>query len=168
MNPTQAAITRALGLAVILDVEHTPEELHKAFRAVRHELRTLQGIHVPQAPERPSELKSARTGRATQPGSLRHKILGALTFHPMADFEIVTELRRDAQAPSLHDVQRRRHELMAAGWVEPALLGNRVRKVVQPSTRRECTVYQLTDLGMAALRRLRSGQQALFPLSGAS
>lgn len=165
MNATQSAILRALSLAQVLDVEHTTEEAHKAFRAVRHELEMLQRLHCPEAPVTPVELRSARTGRATQPGSLRHKILGVLSFHPMADFEIVTELRRDDQAPSLHDVRRRRHELAAAGWVEPVVLGNGYRKVRQEATGRDCTVYTLTDLGVTALKRLRSGQEVLFTAS---
>lgn len=168
MNATQSAILRALRLAKVLDVEHTPEELHAAFRAVRHELETLRGLHVPEAPVPTSapELKSAHTGRATAPGSLRHKILAVLDFGGMADFQTREQLARDRADgpgwPRLSEVRRRRHELMAAGWVERALLGDGVRKARQESTGRDCTVYQLTDLGSKALRRLRSGQEVLF------
>lgn len=168
MNATQSAILRALELAKVLDVEHTPEGLHAAFRAVRHELRTLRDLHVPQAPEQASapELKSAHTGRATQPGSMRHKVLAVLFIEALADFQVVDQLARDGVYRdvliTLHAVRRRRHELMAAGWVEPVLIGHRIRKARQESTGRDCTVYRLTDLGVTALRRLRSGQAVLF------
>lgn len=159
MNATQAAVLRALRLAKVLDVEHTPDELHTALRGVRHELETLRGLHCPEAPEQTSapELKSAHTGRATQPGSQRHQVLSVLAVAPLADFQVANQLRIDVQA-----IRRRRHELMAAGWVEPVLVGDQVRKVTQVDTRRDCTVYQLTDRGIAALRRLRSGQTVLF------
>lgn len=159
MNATQSAILRALKLAGVLDVEHTTEELHAAFRAVRHELETLRGMHVPEAPIPTSvpELKSAHTGRGTQPGSQRHHILGVLAVAAQADFQVANNLRIDVQV-----IRRRRHELMAAGWVEPVLLGSGVRKVQQAETRRDCTVYQVTDLGITALQRLRSGQTVLF------
>lgn len=166
MNPTQSAILRALNLAQILDVEHDGPELHAAFRAVRHELRTLHGIHCPQAKPVTPEKASAHTGRATQPGSMRHKILAVLSFAALADFQTREQLAKDRVDgpgwPTLQQVRRRRHELMAAGWVEPVLLGNSVRKVAQADTGRDCTVYQLTDLGERALRRLRSGQVAMF------
>lgn len=167
MNATQSAILRALELARVLDVEHTGPELHTAFRAVRHELRTLKGLHVPEAPaETAPELRSAHTGRATQPGSMRHKILAVLSFGALADFQAREQLAKDRADgpgwPTLQQVRRRRHELMAAGWVEPVLLGTSVRKVAQAETGRDCTVYQLTDLGERALRRLRSGQVAMF------
>lgn len=168
MNATQSAVLRALRLAKVLDVEHTPEELHAAFRAVRHELETLRGLHVPEAPVPTSapEPKSARTGRATQPGSMRHKILAVLSLGSLADFQLIAELAKDGAyrdvLVTLHAVRRRRHELMAAGWVEPVLVGEGVRKARQESTGRDCTVYQVTDLGLKALRRLRSGQEVLF------
>lgn len=168
MNATQSAILRALKLAEVLDVEHTDAEAHAAFRAVRHELRTLRDLHVPQAPERAVsvELKSAQTGRGTTPGSLRHKILAVLQMDPLADFQVRDLLARDRRDapewPRLGQVRRRRHELVAAGWVEAVILGARFRKVTQETTGRECTVYQLTDLGDKALRRLRSGQTVLF------
>jgi hypothetical protein len=153
----------------VLDVEHTTEELHRAFRAVRHELRTLHGLHCPQAKEVAPPSVSAHTGAATQPGSLRHKILAVLDLGPLADFQLREQLSRDRADgpgwPRLGEVRRRRHELMAAGWVEPALLGGsvrKVRKVRQASTGRDCTVYQVTDWGLKALRRLRSGQGVLF------
>lgn len=166
MNSTQAAILRALALSEVLDVEHTPEEVHRAFRAVRHELNTLRTMHCPQAAPEVPELRSAHTGRATQPGSLRHKILAVLDFGPMADFQVREQLSRDRADgpgwPSLAQVRRRRHELVAAGWTEAALLGSGVRKVRQAETGRDCTVYRLTDRGGVALRRLRSGQEVLF------
>lgn len=159
MNTTQSAVLRALRLAKVLDVEHTPEELHAAFRAVRHELETLRGVHVPEAPVPTSapELKSAQTGRGTQPGSQRHLVLGVLAVAPLADFQVANQLRIDVQL-----IRRRRHELMAAGWVERVLVDEGVRKVHQADTRRDCTVYQITDVGITALRRLRSGQTVLF------
>lgn len=166
MNATQAAVLRALSLSEVLDVEHTPEQVHRAFRAVRHELQTLQGLHCPEAPSATPELKSAHTGRATQPGSMRHKILALLSFEPLADFQTVGQLAVDGAyrdvLVTLHAVRRRRHELMAAGWVEPVLVGGAVRKARQESTGRDCTVYQLTDWGVTALKRLRSGQEVLF------
>lgn len=159
MNTTQAAILRALKLSEVLDVEHTPEEVHRAFRAVRHELQTLRDAHCPQAVPEVPELRSAHTGRATQPGSLRHKILGALAVAPQADFQVANALRVDIQ-----QVRRRRHELVAAGWVQrtPSTTGAEVSKVRQESTGRDCTVYQLTTAGFSALARLRSGQEVLF------
>lgn len=166
MNATQAAVLRALSLSEVLDVEHTTEEVHRAFRAVRHELETLRGLHCPEAPAEAPELRSAHTGRATQPGSMRHKILALLSLGPLADFQTVEQLAKDGAYRdvliTLHAVRRRRHELMAAGWVEPVLVGQQVRKVRQESTGRDCTVYQLTDWGVAALKRLRSGQEVLF------
>lgn len=166
MNPTQSAILRAIELARVLDVEHTGLELHVAFRAVRHELETLRGIHCPQATPAAPELASAHTGRRTSPGSLRHKILAVLDFGPMADFQVREQLSRDRadgpEWPRIGQVRRRRHELLAAGWVEAVLLGSGVRKVRQEETGRDCTVYQITDRGTAALRRLRSGQEVLF------
>jgi DNA-binding PadR family transcriptional regulator len=166
MNTTQSAVLRALSLCAVLDVEHTAEDVHRAFRAVRHELETLRGIHCPQAPAEAPELQSAHTGRATQPGSLRHKILAVLDFGPMADFQVREQLSRDRADgpgwPQIGQVRRRRHELVAAGWVEAVLLGGGVRKVRQEETGRDCTAYQLTDRGHAALRRLRSGQEVLF------
>lgn len=159
MNATQAAILRALRLAKVLDVEHTAEELHAALRAVRHELETLGAAHLPRTPKpvEAHELKSAGVGRATQPGSRRHLIMNELSFSPQADFQVSNALRVDVQV-----IRRRRHELVAAGWVEAVLAGDQVRKVEQAETRRDCTVYQLTDLGIAALNRLRSGQTVLF------
>lgn len=168
MNATQSAVLRALRLAKVLDVEHTSEELHTAFRAVRHELETLQRLHCPEVtvPISGPQLKSAQTGLATAPGSLRHKILAVLELNPMADFQTREELAKDRADgpgwPRLGEVRRRRHELMAAGWVERVLLGDGVRKVRQESTGRDCTVYQVTDWGLKALRRLRSGQEVLF------
>jgi len=167
VNATQSAILRALSLSQVLDVEHTTEEVHQAFRAVRHELETLQRMHCPQAPVESPELRSAHTGRATRPGSLRHSILTALSAGPMADFQVTARLQPPVRndAPSAQLVRRRRHELSAAGWVEPVLAGREVRKVKQESTGRDCTVYQLTDWGVKALRRLQSGQTALFSTS---
>lgn len=167
MNRAQSATMRALELAKILDVEHTSDQLHVAFRAIRHEIRTLRDLLCPQAtPEAKVELRSAHTGRRTAPGSLRHHILGMLNIEPLADFQIRHHLslgRHDGpEWPRVGQVRRRRHELVAAGWVEAVLLGTGVRKVVQHETGRECTVYQLTDLGAKALSRLRSGQEALF------
>lgn len=166
MNATQAAVLRAVSLCQVLDVEHTTEEVHRAFRAVRHELDTLRGLHCPEAPAEAPELRSAHTGRATQPGSMRHKILALLSMGPLADFQTVGQLAVDGAYRdvliTLHAVRRRRHELMAAGWVEPVLVGQQVRKVRQESTGRDCTVYQLTDWGVTALKRLRSGQEVLF------
>jgi hypothetical protein len=159
VNLTQSAVLRALQLAKVLDVEHTPEELHAAFRAVRHELETLRGLHVPEAPIPTSapELKSAHTGRGTQPGSQRHHILGVLAVAAQADFQVANHLRIDVQV-----IRRRRHELVAAGWVERVQTDTGVQKVHQADTRRDCTVYQITDAGITALQRLRSGQTVLF------
>jgi hypothetical protein len=159
VNATQSAILRALRLAKVLDVEHTTEELHRALRAIRHELETLRAMYIPETPQPTAELtlRSARTGRATRPGSQRHQVLGALAVVPLADFQVANQLRIDVQL-----IRRRRHELVAAGWVEAVLVGNAVRKVTQAETRRDCTVYQITDLGVAALQRLRSGQTVLF------
>jgi hypothetical protein len=171
VNATQAAILRALELCRVLDVEHNAASVHMNFRAVRHELKTLEGIHFPAEPEHAAdaeapELRSAQTGRATQPGSMRHKILAVLSCEPLADFQTVKELAKDGAyrdvLVTLHAVRRRRHELMAAGWVEPVLVGSQVRKATQESTGRDCTVYQLTDWGVTALKRLRSGQEVLF------
>lgn len=166
MNATQAAILRALELAKILDVEHDAPTLHGAFRAVRHELRTLRDLHCPQAAETAPVSTSAHTGLATQPGSLRHKILAVLEFGPMADFQTREYLSRDRHDgphwPLIGQVRRRRHELVAAGWLEVVRLDGKTRKVRQPGTNRDCTVYQLTDPGWRALRRLRSGQVAMF------
>jgi hypothetical protein len=158
VNPTQSAILRAIELARVLDVEHTGLELHAAFRAVRHELETLRGIHCPQATPAAPELASAHTGRRTSPGSLRHKILGVLSTCPQADFMVANHLRVDVQ-----QIRRRRHELQAAGWVQVTSSSDEpVVKIVQAATGRECTVYQLATAGFAALARLRSGQEVLF------
>ena len=167
MNATQSAILRALELAKILDVEHTEPGLHASFRAVRHELRTLRDIHCPQAEtEKAPELASAHTGRATRPGSLRHTILNELSFRPLADFQVRDELARTRPDgpdwPTMSQVRRRRHELMAAGWVEPVQVGDGTRKVRHGDDGRYVTVYQMTDLGGRALLRLRSGQEVLF------
>lgn len=159
MNATQSAVLRALQLAKLLDVEHTDAELHAAFRAVRHELETLRELHCPEATLAAPELASAHTGRATQPGSVRHKILGVLAVAPQADFQVANNLRVDVQ-----QVRRRRHELMAAGWAEraPSVTGAPFAKTRQEETGRDCTVYQLTTAGFSALARLRSGQEVLF------
>lgn len=159
MNATQSAILRALELAKILDTEHESADVHRAFRAVRHELQTLRGIHCPQATPAAPELASARTGRRTRPGSQRHLILGALSVAPAADFQLANHLRIDVQ-----HVRRRRHELLAAGWVErsPSTTGRQVAKVRQEGTGRDCSVHQLTTAGYSALARLRSGQGVLF------
>jgi len=158
VNATQSAILRALELAKVLDVEHTDASVHAAFRAVRHELETLRELHCPEAAMAAPELASAHTGRATQPGSVRHKILGVLATCPQADFMVANNLRVDVQK-----IRRRRHELMAAGWVERTSASDEaVVKIVQEQTGRECTVYQLTTPGFAALARLRSGQEVLF------
>jgi hypothetical protein len=159
MNRTTSAIVRALELAKVLDVEHTGPELHAAFRAVRHELETLRGIHCPQAATAPApELKSASKGRGTRPGSQRHLIMGVLDAAPQADFQVANHLRMDVEL-----VRKRRHELMAARWVAPVEGEDApVAKVHNPTTRRECTAYQLTPAGVVALGKLRSGQVALF------
>lgn len=168
MNATQAAILRALELCRVLDVEHNAASVHLNFRAVRHELKTLEGLHFPPsgAPRQAPEPRSASVGRATRPGSLRHKILGALESCALPDFQLTNILLQAGDLMTSRDelktVRRRRHELVAAGWVEAVLLGDGVRKVRQERTGRDCTVYQLTDRGHAALRRLRSGQEVLF------
>lgn len=166
MNATQSAILRALELAKILDTEHESGDVHRAFRAVRHELRALRDLHCPQAPEQGPQSVSALTGRATTPNSLRHLILGVLKVCPMADFQTAECLRSPVRtpSPSLRQVSRRRHELMAAGWVEfaPSTTGQVAAKVRQEATGRDCTVYRLTLAGSTALSRLDSGQVALF------
>jgi hypothetical protein len=166
VNATQAAILRALELCRVLDVEHTVDQLHRSFRAVRHELETLHGLCCPQAVPTVPELASAHTGRATRPGSLRHKILATLALDGMADFEVRDTLARDRADgpdwPTLNQVRRRRHELMAAGWVERERVDGAVRKVRHGPSGRDCSAYQITREGGAALRRLSRGQEVLF------
>lgn len=164
---TEATILRALALTAVLDVEHTPEQLHAAFRAVRHELLTLRDLHVPRVAEE-QELASAHVGRATRPDTLRHKILEALATTPMADFQVRDLLAQprpdDPEWPRLGAVRRRRHELMAARWLEPDPNGVDGLPVTvrQEATGRDCTVYRATTAGYRALGRLRSGQAVLF------
>lgn len=159
---------RALKVAEVLDREHQPHEVHSAFRAVRHELLTLRDLHLPEAIKvEVPELASAHAGRATQPGTLRHRILAALSVAPLADFQARDALasgRPNPDWPRIGQVQRRRHELMAAGWVErtPSTTGGKYTTAFQEATGRQCTVYRLTTAGFAALSRLRSGQTVLF------
>lgn len=157
MNTTQLTILRALAVACVLDEEHTSEELHASFRAVRHELRALRDIHCPRAKEQSPELKSASKGRGTRPGSQRHLILGALAREAQADFQLARHLGVDVAV-----VRKRRHELLAASWVQRTRGAAPVAKAHNSASGRECQIYEITPAGRTALHRLESGQVALF------
>lgn len=167
LDAARRAAGRAAELLLVLDREHTSEELHAAARAVRYELGTVQeGLSAPKsepateetighpegAPARQEDLDRARR---TRPRSGRHLVLLALGVAAATDHELVHALR-DRMMPS--SVHARRWELRAAGWLQPS-----VDEAPIPAVRKRDgqTVWELTDAGRAALAKLDAGQMVL-------
>lgn len=180
LTAIERATARALELLLILDREHTTEELHGNARAVRHELRAivdslgLFGLDVPAPREgkaradHPETSQSAARAIATTTGSQRHRILEALAVRPRTDDELQRDLGLGGNSE-----RPRRVELKEAGYIRPATWEDvapgqtihppdGVATRVNPATARACEVWTVTELGWAAFRRLESGQTVLF------
>jgi hypothetical protein len=178
----ERAAARALELLLILDREHTTEELHGNARAVRHELLSVQdslglfALDVPAPREGKVRADAPETGQAaaraiaTRSGSQRHKILQeislAATGRTDAELQFILHLGGNSERP-------RRVELKEAGYIRVATWEDiapgqtmhppdQVATRMNPSTARACEVWTVTELGRAALRKLESGQAVLF------
>jgi hypothetical protein len=174
----QAALNRCAKLLRVLDREHTAAELYTHLRGVRHEVESAQtalsrlgaDIAAPRAGSArsgdPETSQAAARAIRTRSGSQRHDVLGYLANCPdgAADFQTVAALRMiDSSA------RTRRHELLQAGYVQPATapvdtdgeLGRAVVTRVRPETGLACIVWEISPKGRAALNRLNSGQMVM-------
>jgi hypothetical protein len=182
-----SALDRIGSLLLVLDREHTHEELYTNLRGVRHELATAQeALRRPMSPSGPPGSTSrpivlemphwaACRAYGTQPDSLRHKVLAALgsTILGRTDWELAEAISRPVPT-----AQELRWELVKAGWVGPwvcpqgltlpggtAMSANGVWRRRSAPTARPRRVWAITPAGSKALGKLESGQEA-FELEG--
>lgn len=189
-----SAVHRALELCRVMNREHEGAELYKAFRAVRHELETIQDLlhrfAADQSGARRGQVggdhpdtsrSAAAAAMRTRSGSQRHKILEWLAAAgPLADFQVQEDLALNGNSQ-----RPRRVELAQAGYVEvltwavnetlerpfpaerPAGASPESAVLVKHSaTGMRCEVWRITPLGQAALAKLNAGQTVLFEAEG--
>lgn len=182
-NPTSSpvrtaldALARTAALLSVLNRQHAPEELYANLRGVQHELGAvwdaLQAVNggAPDPwPGRPGLAAPGATevvqpATQTRAGSQRHQVLGFFGDRGAdgaADFEVIAGLDL---IPST--AQARRYELVRAGWVRPVVAGadggvGIAATRVSAKSGRPCLVWEITDVGRAALGRLNAGQMTL-------
>lgn len=181
MNPITlvlAALNRMAALLRLADQEHTHSELLINVRAIAHEHQTavaaLSALGGDITANRPGSARSGDPGTskaaaraiATRTGSQRHRILQALLI---AGTEGATDPELQAQLVMVDSSQRtRRNELCQAGYVREVTVplatdGPERVTLTRPRelTGHECIVWEITDLGRSALRKLDSGQMVL-------
>jgi hypothetical protein len=182
-----SALDRAGMLLLVLDREHTHEELYANLRGVRHELAAAQEVlRAPISEAGPPDPGPHRIvlrmphwaacrAYATQPDSLRHKVLAALgsTILGRTDHELAQLIERPVEV-----ARALRWELLRAGWVQPwespeglhlpggaAVSADGVWRRRSGPDDRPCRLWSITPSGKVALGKLTSGQEAL-PLEG--
>jgi hypothetical protein len=173
IDTSARALGRALYLLRVLDREHTPEELHRNARAVRHEVESAYGLlsvfgkDITNPREglarngAPETSQAAARAIKTRSGSQRHEILRFLHQRPeLTDFELQQEL-----AIAANSQRPRRVELLRAGYIEPATDGEgSVLTTKHPLSGLQCQRWRITSLGRAALGALEAGQMVIqFP-----
>lgn len=150
----QAAAVRARTLVADLDRSDRPADRHQVQAGVRHELDTiLRGLHeaIQEAraaavgdrdgkvrSDAPATSRAAAT-RLLRSGTHRFRVLEALAWSPLTDYELQTRLNMD---PSTE--RPRRGELVDAGYI-----------VETGQTRyhrgRDWTIWRVTEEGRRAL-----------------
>lgn len=170
------AAERAGQLLRVLDREHKTDDLHRAARAVRHEVETVQDLLsvFGQDITNPREGKSAsgapETSQAaarairTRSGSQRHRVLAALIAWPeLADWQIQSRLNLAANSE-----RPRRLELVEAGYVEAAVDSDgKPITFKHPESKLPCQAWRITERGRVALDVLAAGQMVIaFPGDG--
>lgn len=153
------AVLRARALLTDLDRSRRPADVAQVVHALSHELQlAAAGLVEYLATEEPETAPGVPRPVVLATGTQRSRVLEQLAQageHGATDFELQADL-----SIGISSERRRRGELVDAGYVQARMSEDGAVTRVHRSS--PWTVWQITDEGRDALKRIGAGEQILL------